>query len=458
MTRSSSKETLEKQLNDFDPAQRREALEALAALAKRGEICLPEPRDAVNVHCHTFFSYNGYGLSPSGVAWKARCAGLAVVGMVDFDVLDGVEEFLDACRIVGVRGCAGMETRVFVPPFAQREINSPGEPGIAYHIGMGFTSGTVADAAFLESLKRTAQDRTRGIMARVNSYLSPVEVDYEHDVLSLTPNGNATERHLCIAYDLKSRDRFPEEHSRAVFWAEKLNTEAETVRKMFADAPVFQALIRSKLMKAGGVGYVTPEGPDFPALIRVNNLILSADALPVYAWLDGLSRGEQDIEELMDLMVEGGVVAVNIIPDRNWNIKDPETKRTKVAHLCRVIELCRQRALFILAGTEMNAYGQRFVDDFDVPELRPFVPIFLEGAYISYAHTTLNARWGMGYLSPWAKTHMASAQQRNAFFAEVGQRVEPDRHGLLDRVTKQMTPLEVLDIVRSSQRSVFRTS
>jgi len=40
-----------------------------------------------------------------------------------------VDEFLSACEIAGVRGSAGMETRVFIPEFADREINSPGEPG-----------------------------------------------------------------------------------------------------------------------------------------------------------------------------------------------------------------------------------------------------------------------------------------------------------------------------------------
>jgi hypothetical protein len=52
------------------------------------------------------------------------------MGIVDFDVLDGVDEFLDACELVGVRGSAGIETRVFLPEFATREINSPGEPGV----------------------------------------------------------------------------------------------------------------------------------------------------------------------------------------------------------------------------------------------------------------------------------------------------------------------------------------
>ncbi len=76
----------------------------------------------------------------AGVA-GAGSAGFAAVGIVDFDVLDAVDEFLAACDVVGVRGSAGIETRVFIPEFATREINSPGEPGVYYHMGIGFTSG-----------------------------------------------------------------------------------------------------------------------------------------------------------------------------------------------------------------------------------------------------------------------------------------------------------------------------
>ncbi|MCB0130129.1 MAG: hypothetical protein KDD78_04750, partial [Caldilineaceae bacterium] len=77
---------------------------------------------AVNMHCHTFYSFNAYGLSPMALAWLARREQYAALGIVDFDVLDGVDEFLDACEQLDVRGSAGIETRVFVPEFADREI------------------------------------------------------------------------------------------------------------------------------------------------------------------------------------------------------------------------------------------------------------------------------------------------------------------------------------------------
>ena len=80
---------------------------------------------------------------------------MAVAGVVDFDVLDALEEFLGAAKILGLKACAGLETRVFVPEFADKVINSPGEPGISYHMGVGFPSSQVpvAQEDFLVSLR-----------------------------------------------------------------------------------------------------------------------------------------------------------------------------------------------------------------------------------------------------------------------------------------------------------------
>src|SRR5512146_2787608 len=180
-------EKLEQQLDSFDANERKQALLSLLDKVKAGAIALPEPGQFVNLHCHTFFSYNTYGYSPTKFAWLARKAGLAVVGTTDFDVLDALDEFREVCRLLGLKGCSGLETRVYVPEFATRVINSPGEPGISYHMGVGFPKADVpkAQQPFLRGLKETAQKRNRELMARVNAYLRPVELDYERDVLTL---------------------------------------------------------------------------------------------------------------------------------------------------------------------------------------------------------------------------------------------------------------------------------
>jgi hypothetical protein len=239
-----------------------------------------------NMHCHTFFSFNGYGYSPSGLAWLARRRGFKLIGMVDFDVLDAVDEFLAACEAVGVRGSAGIETRVFIPEFATREINSPGEPGVYYHMGIGFASSQAPAEVvpILADMRRRASERNKDMLARINDYLTPVRVDYERDVLPLTPQGNATERHMLQAYVQAASQSVVDP---VAFWAAKLGQEPGQIAALLGDGPKFQNLVRAKLMKKGGVGYVQP-GPDtFPTVEEFHRFIVACGALPCAAWQGG---------------------------------------------------------------------------------------------------------------------------------------------------------------------------
>lgn len=432
---------LEAQLNDFSPARRLQALESLIAA---GEPPATE-RLAVNLHCHTCFSFNAFGFSPSGLAWLARRHGFRTLGIVDFDVLDGVDEFLDACDRLAVRGSAGMETRVFLPEFASREINSPGEPGVFYYMGIGFTSGQIptAVAPILTDMRRRAEERNRDMLARINAFLSPVTVDYECDVLPLTPAGNATERHMLAAYLKTAAECFPDP---VPFWAEKLQMMPEQVTAQIGDAAKFGNTLRAKLMKRGGVGYIQPGAETFPGVDEVNRLIVACGALPCATWLDGTSTGEQAEMELLDLLIGKGAVALNIIPDRNWNIADPEMRRQKVENLHAVVALADRLDLPLNIGTEMNAPGQKLVDDFDAPELAPVRQAFLDGADFVYGHTVLQRALGLGYQSDWALTYLPSRRERNDFYIKMGRRVPPGKSGLarLKRAGAEAQPAMLL--------------
>ena len=436
-------------LNDFDPSTRAASLRVLAQTFQPDAEYPEKAVQSVNLHGHTFYSYNGYGYSPSAFAWRARRESLLAAGIVDFDVLDGVDEFLEAGRLLGLRVCAGIETRVSVPWLRGKVTNSPGEPGIAYYMGVGFSTATVADSAILTTLKATAQQRNLGVLARVNAVLQPVSVAYEHDVLSLTPAGNATERHLCEAYDRKARVFFGSDEAAAAFWAEKLGLPLEKVIQAMASPPDIQGHIRAKLMKAGGPGYVKPESTDFPSIEEVTRFTINSGAIPTLAFLDGTTEGERDLEYLLDSFMEIGVAAVNIIPDRSWNIQDPDTRRVKVEAMNRFVDLAQARNLPIAAGTEMNAYGQRFVDDFIAPEMQHAAPAFISGAFIFYAHTWLQRIAGMGYLGEWARQSFSSIADKNRFFEALGRLLDPAHPECLEQFTIDSTPKQILDQIQS---------
>jgi hypothetical protein len=447
MNPSATVDEAQAQLCDFDYTVR---IQALQALASDGSILLPEPAEVANMHCHTFFSFNAYGHSPSSLAWLARREGYRLLGIVDFDVLDGVDEFLEACDLVNVRGSAGIETRAYLPEFATREINSPGEPGVAYHMGIGFVSSAVPEpvAPIAADLRERARRRNLGVLERVNAYLDPVTLDYQRDVLPLTPRGNATERHMIVAYLNRAAEVVADPVS---FWADRLGVSQERIHDLMGpagDAPAFQNLVRLKLMKRGGVGYVQPSPDSFPTVEDFHRLIAACGALPCAAWLDGTSVGEQAMDELLNLLVGKGVVALNIIPDRNWNIADSNVKRLKLHNLHQVVDLAQALDLPLNVGTEMNSYGQKLVDDFAAEELAPFRQVFLDGAYFIYGHTLMQRGLGLGYQSPWAQSYLPSRRQRNQYYAQVGRLVPPGRllRNVLGRLSADMTPVEFLQV------------
>jgi len=429
MSKSLQLENLEEHLNDHSPAVRAQALIELDENLRQGTLTIEPVSEVANLHCHTIFSFNPYGYSPSGLAWLAKRRGFKLMGIVDFDVLDGVEEFLSACELLGVCGSAGVETRVYVPEYAAHEINSPGEPGVYYYMGIGFTSNFAPKevVSILADMRSRAEQRNRAMVSRINAHLSPLIIDYDRDVLPLTPRGNATERHLLVAYIRAAEQSYT---NPTQFWAEKLEIPVEDVAAQIEDFSRFQNTVRAKLMKSGGVGYIQP-GPDtFPTVEEVNRMVVACGALPCATWLDGTSGGEQAIEELLSLLILKGAVALNIIPDRNWNISDPEVRRVKLQNLYQVVELAQKLDLPLNVGTEMNAFGQKLMDDFDSPELFPVRQAFLDGAYFIYGHTMMQRALGFGYQSEWAKTYLPTRHERNAFYSQLGRQTPPGTGGL----------------------------
>ena len=136
------------------------------------------------------------------------------------------------------------------------------------------------------------------MVERVNAFLSPLVLNYEDDVMPLVPKGNATERHLCLAYAQKASTQFPEETALRDFWSAKLGVPADELREV-PDGRGMTDLIRAKTMKQGGAGYVQPDSGSFPQMAEMNEFVLQCGALPTMTWLDGCSAGEARLTEYL---------------------------------------------------------------------------------------------------------------------------------------------------------------
>ncbi len=425
-------EDLEEQLDSFDGSERRRALGELGKRIQAGDIRIPHLKNEVNLHYHKLFSCNKNSGSTERIAWEARKYGLTAAGIVDFDVLDGMEEFLSAGEIIGLRCTAALETRVFITEYMEHVINSPNEPGISYFMGAGCfrdpAKGTRAEE-ILNWMRNTTRRRNLQVASHVNGYLDSVQIDYDADVIPLTPSGNATERHMLCAYDARSREVFADDPSRlASFWAAKLDVPRDDAAALLANTPEFHERMRSRLMKFGAVGYVRPTHETFPKIETVVEMIQGIDALPTATWNDGTNPGEADMLAMLELLVSKGIVAMNLIPDRVWNIEDPDEKRTKVENLGKAVSAAKEMDFPLCVGTEMNKGGLPFVDNFAAPELQPYVQDFLEGAYFFWGHTFLARNAGIGYASEWAESYFgASRKKKNEFYAKIGRLADPQK-------------------------------
>ncbi|MEI6500134.1 MAG: hypothetical protein WCP21_03800 [Armatimonadota bacterium] len=399
-------------LDDFDPKVRAEALEAL-----RGQLKPSPPSENINMHFHSFFSYNAEGWSPSHIAFEAKQAGLYAAGLCDFDVLDGQEEFLNAGELLGLRSTVNVETRVFLPECSDKEISSPGEPGVTYIMGAGFArplpEGS-AQAAGLRGYRDRATQRNVELIDRINPNVPDAAVDYAADVLPLTPLGGATERHIMRAYVNKAQQRFGSDEAVAAYWAGLFGKPVDDVAKMLG-TPAIEEAVRSKLAKKGGFGYVQPSADTFPMVQEFIDWVLSCEAIPMITWLDGTSDGEKDGKAMLECLTAKGCAALNIVPDRNWNYKDAEQKALKVANLEAIVKAADDMGLPINVGTEMNKAGLPFVDDLSGEVLSRFKQTFLRGARIMVGHSIMLRYAGISYV-----TCECELQKKNDCLEKIG--------------------------------------
>ncbi|MBN1671404.1 MAG: hypothetical protein JXR37_10245 [Kiritimatiellae bacterium] len=444
--------SIETELDSFDAEKRRAVLTRLARTATGALATVPAAN--VNMHMHSFFSYNAAGHSPSHLAWQAFDSALYAAGLCDFDVLDGLSEFLAAGLLLRLRATVNLETRAYLKEFAGLEINSPGEPGVTYLMGAGFCRPVDPDTRegqTLSSFKEQAALRNKALVARINAQLEAGALDYEADVLPLTPAGYATERHIVKAYIRKTSAVQAKPKAFESFWAQTLKSKPAEVEALQKDPVAFEEKVRARLVKQGGLGYEEPTPAAFPKADDFMAWVKSCRAIPMATWLDGTSKGESDGRKMLECLQAKGAAALNIIPDRNWNIEDSKIRALKLRKLGDIVGIAREMQMPLSIGTEMNKDGQPPFDDLSGEALRPYAPAFLDGARVLVGHGWLSRYADFPYTGEAAAAEFGrDLAAKNAFFAATGKLPPVDQ-----RVAKRLEdlgPERALGYIRESVR------
>ncbi|MBU1734203.1 MAG: hypothetical protein KJ692_03095, partial [Verrucomicrobia bacterium] len=298
---------------------------------------------------------------------------------------------------------------------------------------------------------RQAGKRNRALVHRINAHLPEIALDYDADVLPLSPGACPTERHIICAYRGKANTAFKTSVALFEFWAKLMKARPTDVETWSQKIPVMEDKIRAVLAKSGGIGYERPTAKTFPPVDEFVAWVRDCQALPMMTWLDGTSRGEADSKAMMECLREQGVCALNIIPDRNHRIADPAVRAVKLQKLAEVVAVADKLQFPINIGTEMNKDGQPFVDDTGCEALRPYHAAFLRGARIMVGQTLLARYANFAYVSAAAQAEFGNnARQKNAFFEAVG-KLQPLTTVLSDKLST-LGPEKGLACLRDSAR------
>ena len=145
----------------------------------------------------------------------------------------------------------------------------------------------------------------------------------------------------------------------------------------------------------------------------------------MYAWLDGTNEGEENPRRLLRDVMDMGILAVNIIPDRNWNVSEPEVRRKRVQNLDEFVQAADQLGLPVNIGTEMNKPGLPAVDDLNGKVLSRFREVFIRGARIITGHCLLTRYAGLSF----SDSNGDPGLGKRRFFEKVGSLPPLDRSG-----------------------------
>jgi len=354
----------------------------------------------VNAHVHTPYSFSSFDSIDSIIA-AARKENISVLGINDFNTVDGYTEWADKCYHNGIYPLFNIEMIGLSRSDMKegRKINDPNNPGRMYISGKALTypiKRSEWNTNRLKHIRNLSNEHVRLMTRKVNELLGEIDMNLKIDfdeMLRSHTKGMARERHLA------GMIRSTIEASKGS--GKKRN---EIFRKLLGDdfndhhhddKAGLENFIRSRLLKAGGAAYIE-EDPDIfiePGEIRA--MILDAGGIPTYPFLADFNNGsytgfEADREKAAASLMEQGFYSAEFIPMRNDYI-----------YLRDYVMFLYDRGFIITFGTEHNAPG---IEPLEVRaggtyELdNDLQRINYESACIMAAHQYSMATGGTGFL------------------------------------------------------------
>lgn len=354
----------------------------------------------VNSHIHTPYSFSAFDRLETAFE-MAKNENVAVLGINDFFVTDGYQEFYDGCLRNNIFPLFNIE---FIGLLRKEQknnirINDPNNPGRIYLSGKGLDYPFSLTGRRMRKLKKVIahnQNHAREIISRVDGLIKDV-----NPALSLSfawvkygfARELVRERHIARAVRVLAQENYKTEEEQLAF-IEALY-EGKKSKFTIGDTSALENEIRSNLLKAGGPAYIEEYAASFLELRKLIKIIHGAGGIPCYpVLLDDASGNytefEADPETLHRALSSLGIGCIELIPRRN-----------DLTKLKSFTEFFEKKGYVITFGTEHNT-----------PELIPItvtargsVPldeslkrIAWEGVCIIAAHQYLRAHDRQGFV------------------------------------------------------------
>jgi len=363
------------------------------------DVKIPEFRESNN-HIHTPYSFSAFDSLETAFA-IAKKENIAALGINDFFVTDGYEEFHDGCIHNNIFPLFNIEFIGLLKKEQQDgiRINDPNNPGRIYFCGKGldypFTPGW-RNKRRLNRVIRESQNQIREMTARLNDIIRPVNPMFSlsYEVIKRKyAHELVRERHLAKAVRHIAVECFKDPGAQLNF-IETLYGGKKS-QAGITDAAKLENEIRSNLLKAGGSAFVAEDESSFLSLKKLIRIITKAGGIPCYPVLLDDQSGkytefEADTENLHRSLTSLGIRCIELIPGRNDH-----------SILKSFVEYFDSKGFVITFGTEHNT-----------PDLTPLtvtargsVPldeslkiISWQGVCVIAAHQYLRAHDRQGYV------------------------------------------------------------
>ena len=365
----------------------------------------------VNNHLHTPFSFSAFK-NIGQIFELAKKEGINILGINDFYVMDGYEDFYDLSMQNNVFPLFNVEFIGLLEKEQQQNIrvNDPNNPGRTYFCGKGLDFPVSLSGKHKEMLAGVRDESQRQVKEMINkandflSNISDISLSYE-EIKNDYAKELVRERHIATAIREKIFEHFTSEEDKKAFLTKLYSGKESKVD--INNAASLENEIRGNLLKSGGVAFVPEDPKAFLSIEQVIQIILNAGGIPCYPTLLDDKNGhyteyEEDPEKLYQELTAKNIYSLELIPIRNY-----------FDNLKKFVRFFREKGFVISFGTEHNTPDliPLKVATRDLPLDDELREISFEGSCVIAAHQYLRAKGEKGYVDEQGKADTANIKE-----------------------------------------------